>query len=630
MSGIQYDVTDMRPRVINFAAMSTNQSEYCLDLVQKMRWHSEVEVPETLKQASEQRLAFFDTEVFPNLFVICWKFRDKIDSFGKKVKQSTVALINPTPQQVDEVLSLDLVGFNCRRYDNHIMYAASMGYTNKQLYELSKKLVAGNQHGFFGSAYNLSYADIYDFSSIKQGLKQFQIDLGLKHKELGLPWDEPVAEEMIPKVVEYCINDVETEEDVFEDRYQDFIARQILSELSGLPVNSTTQQHTSRIVFGGNSRPQEEFVYTDLSEQFPGYEFKGGKSTYNGEPTGEGGYVWAKPGMYENVLLLDVTSMHPTSIEQLNLFGKYTKNFSALLEARIAIKNKQFEMAKGLLDGKLAKYLGTEDEAEALSYALKIVANIVYGLTAARFDNAFKDPRNIDNIVAKRGALFMVDLRIAVQSMGWEVIHIKTDSIKIACSKEQEEEIKAFVMEFGKKYGYNFEHEATYSKMVLVNDAVYIAKVGWAAKASKIGTWTATGKQFQEPVVFKTLFSNEPLTFRDLCEERSVTSSMWLDFTDEKEDTPMAFADNVEKRYFIGRTGLFCPIMEGYGGGLLMREKDGKFYAVTDTAHYRWLEADMVRDAGLEDYIDKSYFDKKVLKALDQISKYGDTEWFRS
>src|SRR5690606_28927054 len=124
------------------------------------------------------------------------------------------------------------------------------------------KLINGSPNATFGEAYNLSYTDIYDFSSLKQGLKQFQIDLGLKHKELGLPWDEPVPEEKWEQVADYCANDVETTEAVFEARKEDFIARQILAELSGLSVNSTTQQHASKIVFGNDRRPQEKFVYT--------------------------------------------------------------------------------------------------------------------------------------------------------------------------------------------------------------------------------------------------------------------------------------------------------------------------------------------------------------------------------
>ena len=68
--------------------------------------------------------------------------------------------------------------------------------------------------------------------------------------ELDIPWDQPVDEKDWDRVVEYCVNDVRATEAVFEDRKQDFVARQILAELSGLTVNDTTQNHTAKIIFG--------------------------------------------------------------------------------------------------------------------------------------------------------------------------------------------------------------------------------------------------------------------------------------------------------------------------------------------------------------------------------------------
>ena len=165
---------------------------------------------------------------------------------------------------------------------------------------------------------------------------------------------------------------------------------------------------------------------------FPGYTFDHGKSLYWGEEVGEGGYVYAEPGMYRAVALLDIASMHPSSIMAERLFGDiYTARFGDILVARLAIKHGEFEKAEKMLDGKLAPYLKDKDAAKNLAQALKIAINSVYGLTSAGFDNPFRDKRNIDNIVAKRGALFMVNLKHAVQDQGFTVAHIKTDSIKI-------------------------------------------------------------------------------------------------------------------------------------------------------------------------------------------------------
>ena len=599
-SNMKYDVSDMYQSVLVFATNSTNNAEYCLKVVAKMPFKSE---EYSTNVDSEKEIIFFDVEVFPNLFVIVWKSKN-----GQPVK-----MINPTSSDVEDLVKFRLIGFNNRRYDNHILYARLIGYTNEQLFKLSQKIISGNRTALFGEAYNLSYADIYDFSSKKQSLKKFEIELGIHHQELGMKWDEPVPEDKWQLVAEYCVNDVVATQAVFEARQQDFIAREVLADVSGLTVNDTTQMHTARIIFGKDKKPQEKFVYTDLSEMFPGYKFENGHSFYKGEDPGEGGYVYSEPGMYGNVALLDIASMHPTSIEQLNLFGPYTKNFSELKQARIAIKHHDYDSAKKMLGGALERYLTSEEQAADLSYALKIVINSVYGLTSAKFDNKFKDPRNIDNIVAKRGALFMIDLKHEVQKRGYTVAHIKTDSIKIP---DATQEIIDFVMEFGKKYGYIFEHEATYDKMCLVNDAVYIAKY-------QNGKWTATGAQFQQPYVFKTLFSKEPIEFKDMCETKTVSTALYLDMNE-------GMGEDEHVYHFVGKAGQFCPILPGKGGGLLMREKDGKYNAATGTKGYRWLESEMVKAVHKENDIDRGYYRELVDQAVKDISKYGDFEWFTS
>lgn len=653
-SGLEYDVTPLRPKVLAFASQSTNQSAYCVALVSKMKFKSAEKEPDpVINDNGTEDLVFYDLEVFPNLLLICWKY------IGKD--KPCVRMINPTPQEVEGLFKMKLVGFNCRRYDNHILYARFLGYDEKQLFDLSGRIVGDSQNGYFREAFDISYADIYDFSSIKQSLKAFQVQLGIEHKELGLPWDQPVPEDQWHLVADYCENDVITSEIVFEDRKQDFVARQILAELSGLSINDTTQSHTARILFGTDPKPYEKFVYTDLSELFPGYTFDGGVSSYRNEDPKEGGYVYAEPGIYENVALLDVASMHPTSILQMNMFGPYTKRYKELLDARLAIKHKDYATARTLLGGMLAKYLDDPKDADDLAYALKIHAlNIVYGLTAATFQNKFRDPRNIDNIVAKRGALFMIDLKYAVQEKGFTVAHIKTDSIKIPNATP---EIIEFIHDFGKKYGYTFEHEATYEKMCLVNNAVYIAKY---KDGKKKGEWTAVGAEFAHPYVFKTLFSNEAIEFRDLCESKAVTSTsaIYLDFNESCPDVSIfekelvertreiRESETLEKRKlnpklkdysnddiveeikkghnysFVGKVGSFCPVIPGANGGILLRLKDGKYYAVTGTKGYRWMESSVIKSLGLEDKIDHSYFKSLVDDAKRHISEFGDFKQF--
>ena len=638
-SELSYDVSDMYNAVLGFAANSTNQSDYCIKLVSKMHFKSEN--PSLTVEAKDDKLIFYDVEVFPNLLLVNWKVQGE--------DKPVVRMINPKPSDIEELIQYKLVGFNCRRYDNHILYARLMGYDNEQIYNLSQKIVNDGK-GFFGEAYNISYTDVYDFSSKKQSLKKWEIELGIHHQELGLPWDKPVPEDMWIKVAEYCDNDVIATEKVFDHLKGDFVARQILATLAKGTVNDTTNSLSAKIIFGTNRKPQDQFNYRfmgieeipidmggdeytlfddDGKPLFPSYKYEAGKSTYRGEEVGEGGYVYAEPGMYVNVALLDVASMHPSSIIAEELFGPiYTKRFKEIKDARLAIKHKDFDTAKKMLDGALAPYISELETGSAwftagdLAQALKIVINSIYGLTAANFDNPFRDKRNIDNIVAKRGALFMINLKHEVQRRGFTVAHVKTDSIKVPNATP---EIIEFIFEYGKKYGYDFEHEATYDRMCLVNDAVYIAKYKDGKEA---GTWTATGKQFQVPYVFKKLFSRESIEFEDMCETMSVSTALYLDSNE-------GLAEDEHNYHFVGKVGNFCPIKPGCGGGELLREgldKDGnlKYSSATGAKGYRWLESEMVKQLNKAGDIDRSYYDKQVDKAVDEISKYGDFEWFIS
>lgn len=684
---LSYDVSDMRHQIYAFASKASNQSDRCLKTVGEMHFVSrdvEERINKGLDILSEKNiqddrpLTFFDIEIYPNLFLICYETEG----------QNKIAMVNPTVEELVEFIKLKLVGFNCIRYDNHIVYGGLLGYDNYNLFLLSQNIISGVKNSGFSKSRSVSYTDVYDFCSKKQSLKKWEIELGIHHQECPYKWDEPVPEDKWPEIIEYCFNDVEATKQVFYANRGDFKAREILADLAEMTPNDTTNNLTTKIIFGSNRTP--DLHYTNLSTgeeynsrnelvgvqdaKFPEYNWEqlaDGRwhNMYRGVDLGLGGYVYAEPGMYYDVTLLDVASLHPHSMKAMNIFGNDTKRFTDLMDARLYIKHKDFESAKKLFNGKLAKYLDDPSEAKALSKALKIAINSVYGLTSAKFDNPFRDKRNVNNIVALRGALFMKTLQDEVTSRGYKVVHIKTDSIKIPI-QGADQKIVDFCMDFAKQYGYSFEHEATYERMCLVNDAVYIAKYmrpeeckkkhGYVPSAnadhfeSHKHPWTATGAQFQHPYVFKYLFSKEPIEYNDMCETKSVQTALYLDMNEglqdvtaeEKEyeklrklksddpevlsrmDILKAEIEKGHKYVFIGKTGLFNPIKKGLGGGLLMREKDGKYSAATGTKGYRWLESEYVKEQHKEDDVDISYFAALVDDAIDTINKFGDFNEF--
>lgn len=287
-SGMAYDVSDLKPALMDFAERSTHWPDYCTQVVNNMHFHSE-KLPAGKNPTNEDSLTFYDVEVFPNLFLV---------SFMDSNESEPHSWINPPRKSIMQLMTKNLVGFNNRKYDNHILWAwAVLGYDNEHLFELSQGIIANDRSCSFGQAYNLSYTDIYDFSAKKQSLKKWEIELGIDHHELGMPWDQPVPEDQWPLVQSYCEDDVRATKAVFEHLKEDFTARKTLATLSGLTVNDTTNTHTAAIIFGDDQQPQGKFNYPDLSELFPGYTFdqyapKDKKSQYMGEYPGEGGYVW--------------------------------------------------------------------------------------------------------------------------------------------------------------------------------------------------------------------------------------------------------------------------------------------------------------------------------------------------
>ena len=276
-SGMKYDVTDLRNSVLIFASKSHNQADACIKIVNNMKFKSD-DPSDGIEE--DTPLIFYDVEVFPNLFVIVYK-KPGEDNFP-------VVMINPNENEVEELCRNRLVGFNCRRYDNHILYARMMKYTNLQLYNLSQKIVSckkgeTKENTFFGEAYNLSYTDIYDYAVKKQSLKKWEIELAdqwnethplmpIRHHELGLKWDEPVPEDMWETVADYCKDDVYATEAVWNATQADFLAREILVSIckhAGLNacVNDTTNSLTTKIIFGNDRHPQLVYTHLDTGEQ---------------------------------------------------------------------------------------------------------------------------------------------------------------------------------------------------------------------------------------------------------------------------------------------------------------------------------------------------------------------------
>ena len=134
-TGVPYDVENLRELIRRFGARSTNQSDYCTKLVDVMRFSSDV-----LPKDDDDTLVFFDMEVRPNVVIICW-MRDDEDICHR--------IFNPTSADAEKLIKMNLVGFNNRKYDNHILYGIYLGNDANESYHLSKRIIKGDKNAFY-------------------------------------------------------------------------------------------------------------------------------------------------------------------------------------------------------------------------------------------------------------------------------------------------------------------------------------------------------------------------------------------------------------------------------------------------------------------------------------------------
>ena len=256
-TGMSYDITDLKPAIIAFANGSSNQSQIALQVVTTIHWKSEL-VDETavMEEQPDKPHVIYDVEVYPNLFIICWKHRGASED-------SIVDMVNPSPQEVEYLVSnYRLEGFYVIT-DGTTTTCCTRGCSDIPTSRCSNShrrssWVTGTTRS--SERRTTCPTLIHGTTAVSRSrLKKFQIDLGLVHMESNIPWDEPVREEQIPQILKYCRNDVQTNDQVADDRAGDFKARQILAELSGLSVNHTTQSHTAKIIFGDDRNPQAQF-----------------------------------------------------------------------------------------------------------------------------------------------------------------------------------------------------------------------------------------------------------------------------------------------------------------------------------------------------------------------------------
>ena len=123
-----------------------------MHFVSKDQEKKEIDYSGYYEAAHERKKIVLDVEIYrpdpdpekdnPGLFLVCWK------SLGTDlVPASVVSMLNPKPHEVQGLIdNYDIIGFNILEYDCHMLWAASRGDTNEELYQLSHAMINLNRN----------------------------------------------------------------------------------------------------------------------------------------------------------------------------------------------------------------------------------------------------------------------------------------------------------------------------------------------------------------------------------------------------------------------------------------------------------------------------------------------------
>lgn len=366
-----------------------------------------------------KELIFYDIEIFSHDALIVFKNRNKeVVKYYHNNFEGILGFIQ------DKLL----VGYNNYFYDDKILTAMISGWNNGQLKDLNDKLISGEKWDRV-SPYIDSIDCFQQINPSMPGLKKIEGNMGKMILESAISFDidRPLTDEEFKEVFDYCSYDVDTTIDVYNLReHSYFESKSKLLEM----LNNDRAKKWNTTTISANlllDRPLPkwsslriddemlELVPPDVKEMWlqgnsVGSKIKKKSVTINefdndiqfGWGGLHGSHRWLKK--VENVKLLDVASMYPSIIINLNALGSATKRYEEMRNQRVEIKHKD----------------------KVLSDALKLVLNSVYGNLKNKYSMLNNPRASMTVCVYGQIALYELCKRLSSYTT---IININTDGV---------------------------------------------------------------------------------------------------------------------------------------------------------------------------------------------------------
>lgn len=379
-----------------------------------------------------------------------------------------------------------LIGYNNYGFDDHLVTAMLRGQsTTKVLKHIANSIIDSMRNNTKKPFINKR---IHSLDCIQQiavqpiGLKNIQANKGENIHEMNVAHDFAgvLSDEELVELTNYCISDVSSTIDVFNERQVYFQNKQMLVKLgnhederTAIRWNSTTLSANlfgkltpTLINFSEFKVPKdivdywEKYWFADKTPEPPLWREFGNTMTF-----GFGGLhgVNDKYKIASDVLHIDVASMYPNLIINLDILGEYTQKYKDMLNRRIELKHSKLP------------------EDQAMQEALKLILNSIYGLLGNKYSALYNFGGM--RLVCFKGMEAIYNLAQRLSDYG-TIYQVNTDGVYFKPNQEGWSEV---VDAFEEEFCLDLDRDP-YDKLIQrdVNNYIAVEKMGRDWSDSKV------------------------------------------------------------------------------------------------------------------------------------------------
>lgn len=382
---------------------------------------------------------FYDIECFAQDSLVVFK-----DIDGQTIKMYH----NNFEGLEDFIMDKVLVGYNNYHYDDYMLSGMMGGMSPKALKNINDNII---EKGIYDISLNHFIESLDCFQQIDvamPSLKKIEANLGLSIEETSVPFDidRALTQEELQETISYCESDVNATIAVFKLRWFNyFVPKFILLDMlppyiqqrakrwntttiaAQILMGASSLQHWDKVNLGISEKDTDIMlskVSKDIQDIWSSEDMKpvtihdlGCEITF-----AKGGLHGAslKKKDWRNVKLLDVTSMYPFIIINLNALGtSTTQKYKDIVDLRVSVKHSD----------------------PILSDALKVrVINSVYGLMGNEYSKLYNPNAELSVCIFGQIAVYCLAKRL--YEAGYEIVNINTDGVAFVGYSDDYKEIQ--------------------------------------------------------------------------------------------------------------------------------------------------------------------------------------------